>query len=101
MPLWYAEALLSSSSGGIELAITDAVVLHFSTSGGIARVLSQLVYRVVPVPFDQLLPPYSLHLVHSLNHLSLIDDSFPSGNLAFLLFSNIVLYLVEVSVVVR
>jgi len=100
MFLWYVEAVLSSSSGGIELPIPDAVVLHFSPSGGIARVLSQLVYSVILVPFDPLLPPYSLHLVHSLNHSSFIHNAFPPGTLAFLLFCNIVVYLVEVSVVV-
>jgi len=61
-----------------------AVVLHFSTSGGVARILSRLVYRVVPVPFDHLLPPYGFHLVHSLNNISFIPNSFPLGNLAFL-----------------
>jgi len=99
--LRYVRAVLSSSSSGMELAIPDLVVLRFSTSGGVARLLSHLEYRVIPVPFDHLLPPYSLHLVRSLNHISVIHNSFPSGNLTFFLCCNIIIYLVGVSVVVR
>ena len=75
-------------------------MLYFSTSSNITRVFGYLVDRVVPIPFDHLVPPDRLHLIDSLNHISLIHDPFPSGYLTFLFFCDIIVYLVEVCVVV-
>jgi len=63
-------------------------------------VLGQSLERLVPIPFDHLFPPDSLHLVHSLNQISGIPDSFASSNFTLFFLYDIVAYLVEVSVVV-